>query len=406
MSLHQITIILAIIGVLLAIVTFFWGSSYSNSVSKNYSGTSNKSSMWKDFWIGIILIAIAIIFPAFGSGKYVLSQVILFFIWAAVVTQWNLVFGIAGIFTLAHMAVFTIGGYITGMIGLYLGWNLWAALPVGALGAVIFSFLLGTTIIRLKGPYVAIMTLAIAIVMQSLIVTDVECFIYKDLICYNFTGGAKGLFNYGDFGFKQWLGYKGRIYGEYYLALGLLVLGTLFSFFVIYSPLGTTFRSIRDNEICAESRGVNRIKYQLIVFTVSGIFTGLAGGVFAGIQTTIGPDSLSLTLLLFLLSMIVVGGRGSSWGPIIGAAALMLADTILRDFGSIRVAALSLIILLVMVFLPTGLIGLISNIFNWQPNNFNKNQNDRLNLNEFLKRSNSKYIKRGKWIKNYGEENE
>lgn len=404
MELYQISILITAVGILVAIVAYFWGTSRTENFISKATSDSRNTLLWRDFWIGIILVAFAIIFPAFGAGKYILGQVILFFIWAAVVTQWNLVFGFAGIFTLGHMAVFAVGGYITAMTGLYLGWSLWAALPVGALATVIFSFLMGATIIRLRGPYIAVMTLAIAIAMQKLIVSDVECFITKDLICYNFTGGAKGLFGYGGFGFKEWLGFKGRIYGEYYLALLLLILSTLFALYVIYSPLGSTFRSIRDNEICASSRGVNRVKYQLIVFTLSGIFTGLAGGVFAGLQTTIGPNILSLSLLLFLLSMIVVGGRGTNWGPLIGAAALMLADTVLRDLNELRVAGLSLIILLVMLFLPNGIVGLIGGIFNWRPKNNPSNNEGQHNLKQILRSNRSQFFKKGNWIKSFGDE--
>ncbi|WP_227268170.1 branched-chain amino acid ABC transporter permease [Roseobacter weihaiensis] len=328
---------------------------------------AKRREIWRDFWIGLGFVTIAVLIPLFDPGNYVLSQITLFFIWAAVVTQWNLVFGVAGVYSLAHMAVFAVGGYATGMMGLYAGWNLWAALPIGALAAVIASLLIGAANLRLRGPYVAIMTLAIAQVMYSLIITDVECFIYQGRLCLNFTGGSKGLIQYGDFGFRDLLGFKYRIWGDYYLSLVLLILGMLFSLFIIYGPLGATFRALRDNQICAEARGVDRVRSQLLVFALSGIFTGLAGGVYAGVQRTIGPDMLSTTLLLFLLSMMVVGGRGTKWGPILGAGALMLVDTTLRDFGQIRVAGLSLIILLVMIFLPRGLVGLVDDIFRWRP---------------------------------------
>jgi branched-chain amino acid transport system permease protein len=328
---------------------------------------SKRRAIWRDFWIGFVFVVIALLIPAFNPGNYILSQITLFFIWAAVVTQWNLVFGVAGVYSLAQMAVFAMGGYATGMMGLYAGWNLWAALPVGALAAVIASLLIGAANLRLRGPYVAIMTLAIAQVIYALIVTDVECYIYKGKLCLNFTGGAKGLIQYGDFGFKELLGFKYRVLGDYYLGFVLMLLGMLFSLFIIYGPLGTTFRALRDNRICAEARGVDRVRNQLLVFALSGIFTGLAGGVYAGIQRTFGPNVLSPTLLLFLLSMMVVGGRGTKWGPILGAGVLMLVDTILRDFGQIRVAGLSLIILLVMIFLPRGLVGLVADIFSWRP---------------------------------------
>ncbi len=363
---------------------------------------TRRRELWRDFWIGLAFCAVAVLIPVFQPGNYVLSQIALFFIWAAVVTQWNLVFGVAGVYSLAHMAVFAVGGYITGMMGLYAGWNLWAALPVGAIAAVIASFLIGAATLRLRGPYVAIMTLAIAQAMYALIITDVECFTYRGKLCLNFTGGAKGLIQYGDFGFRALLGFKMRLLGDYYLSLTLLVLGTLFAFFVIYGPLGATFRALRDNRICAEARGVDRIRNQLLVFALSGIFTGLAGGVYAGIQRTVGPDILSTTLLLFLLSMMVVGGRGTKWGPILGAGALMLADTVLRDFGLIRVAGLSLIILLVMIFLPRGLVGLVYDIFNWRPQSRWEPAEDRLDFREYQRARNPRKAGLGQWTRQSG----
>ena len=321
----------------------------------------------RDAWTGLVVFLAALLYPLLNPGNYALSQFALMFIWASVVTQWNLVFGIAGVLSLGHMAIFAVGGYATAMVGLYLNWNLWAALPIGALASVIASLLMGAATLRLRGPYVAIMTLAISQVLYSLITTDVECFIYKQQVCINFSGGATGLSRYGDFGFNQMLGFQHRVLGDYYLCLALLVVGSIFAFLVVYSALGATFRALRDNSICAEARGVDRVKYQLLVFGVSGVFTGLAGGIFAGINHSLGPDVLSPPLLLFVLSMMVVGGRGTKWGPILGAAALMLADIILRDLPEIRVAGLSLIIVLFMIFLPRGLAGLVHDIFQWRP---------------------------------------
>ena len=91
----------------------------------------DRRSMKRDVWAGLVLFAAALLYPLLNPGNYVLSQVALLFIWAAVVTQWNLVFGIAGILSLGHMAIFAIGGYATAMVGLYWHWSLWAALPSG-----------------------------------------------------------------------------------------------------------------------------------------------------------------------------------------------------------------------------------------------------------------------------------
>lgn len=327
---------------------------------------NTSSTLGIDIWVAIFALAAALLFPLLDPGNYVLSQATLFFIWATVATQWNLVFGIAGIITLGHMAVFAVGGYATAMLGLHLGWSPWATLPVSAIAAVIASLLMGAATLRLRGPYIAVMTLAIAQAVYSLIMTDVECFSMVNG-CQNLTGGARGLFNYGDFGFNDWLGYKYRTFGDYYLSLALLVLGMIAAFLITYSALGATFRALRDNRICAEARGVDRVYYQFVVFAAAGFCTGLAGGVYAGIQRTIGPEVLSIPLLLFILSMMIVGGRGTRWGPILGAGTLMLADTVLRDFPEYRNAALALFILLAMIFLPRGIAGLVSDIARWRP---------------------------------------
>ncbi|GAA0263640.1 branched-chain amino acid ABC transporter permease [Methylorubrum aminovorans] len=322
----------------------------------------------RDVWVGLALCLAAIVVPALGTSNYVLTQFTLFFIWAAVVTQWNLVFGIGGVITLGHMAVFAVGAYSTAMLGFYFKWSLWATLPIAAASGVAASLLMGAATLRLRGPYIAVMTLAIAQAANSLILTDVECFTTTATSgCQNLTGGARGLFNFGDFGFAQLLGYKHKILGDYYLALALLVIGTIFAFLIAYSAFGATFRALRDNRVCAEARGVDRVRFQFLAFAASGIFTGLAGGVYAGIQRTIGPDMLSIPLLLFILSMMIVGGRGTNWGPILGAAALMLADTVLRDFPQFRVAALAMFILLFMIFLPRGIAGLVADIVDWRP---------------------------------------
>ena len=102
--------------------------------------------------------------------------------------------------------------------------------------------------------------------------------------------------------------------------------------------------------------------------------------------------------------MIVVGGRGTNWGPLIGAATLMLADTVLRDLNELRVAGLSLIILLVMLFLPNGVVGLIGWIFNWKPKNNQSNTDGQKNLKQVLRSNRTQVFKKGNWIKSFGDE--
>ena len=120
-------------------------------------------------------------------------------------------------------------------------------MPVGAVAAVIFSVIIGVACLRLGGAYVALLTFAIAEAMYLLIITDTECFFREGVTCRNFTGGTRGLVNFGNFGFQQLLGYKYAAFGNYFLALALLALATAFSVFVIRGPVGTAFAALRDN---------------------------------------------------------------------------------------------------------------------------------------------------------------
>jgi branched-chain amino acid transport system permease protein len=313
----------------------------------------------RDVIVGFLILALLIVTPFIWPTRYVLGQFTLLFIWATVVTQWNLVFGLAGIFSLAQMALFAMGGYVTGMLGLYFGWSLWVAMFVGGFSAVLFSLLIGLACLRLRGAYVALLTLAIAQTMYLLIITDTECFFMDGVTCRNFTGGTRGLTKYGDFGFREMLGRKDFAYGNYFLALAVLAAATAFSIFIIRSPLGLAFRALRDSSVYAVSRGVSRFKYQMLVFAASAFFTGLAGAVYAGYFRVMGANTLYLPLLLFLLSMMVVGGLGSAWGPLLGVAALMLVDEVLKEAVGFRNIGLGLILIGFVVIWPKGIAGAI-----------------------------------------------
>ncbi|MSO69618.1 MAG: branched-chain amino acid ABC transporter permease [Alphaproteobacteria bacterium] len=328
------------------------------SLFKPLSQSVRPSTVRFDLSVGLPVLVLFAVIPVFTPSNYFLGQLILFFLWGTVVTQWNLVFGVGGIFSLAQMALFAFGGFVTGIMGLYLGWSLWAALPIAGIGSVLFSLLIGLACLRLRGPYVALLTLAIAQVMYLLIITDTDCFYMEGVTCRNFTGGTRGLAKYGDFGFRDILGAKWAV-GHYYMGLVMLALSTVMSISIIRGPLGLAFRALRDNPAYAVSRGLDRFKYQLIVFAMSAFFTGVAGGVYAGHFKVIGANVLYLSLLLFLLAMMIVGGIGRVWGPILGAAALMIADEGLKDYVEWRNIGLGLIIALFAMLWPQGIVGAV-----------------------------------------------
>ena len=319
----------------------------------------NKKLYNRDFVVGVILIILAIIIPFIFNTRYIIGQMTLFFIWATVVSQWNLVFGVAGIFSLAQMAIFAMGGYVTGMLALYLKWSLWVSMFFGGFAAVIFSILIGIACLRLRGAYVALLTLAISQTMYLLIITDTACFMRQGVTCRNFTGGTRGLARFGDFGFREILPYKYMAFGDYFLALTILIFAVIFSFYVIRSPIGMAFQALRDNPECAVARGISKFKYQLLVFSSSAFFTGLAGAAFAGHFRVMRANTLYLNLLLLLMSMLIIGGVGKEWGPLMGAGTLMIVDEILKEFVEWRLAGLGIILVLFIILWPKGLSGFV-----------------------------------------------
>lgn len=321
----------------------------------------------RDAAIGVILLCLFAAAPLLVTSKYWLGQAVLMFIWIGVVTQWNLVLGVAGIFSLAQMLVFAVGGYTSAMLSTHLELSPWLGLIGGGISAVVFGALIGASTLRLTGAYVALLTLAMASAVQSLIVMDTTCISFEGSVCQTLTGGASGLSRLPDFGFREMLGYKYAIVGNYYLALVLVLLGGIFGFLMINSPLGHAFCALRDNPVSAMSRGINRPKYQILVFSLSAFFTGLLGAFYAGHYRAFGPTVLDLPTLLFLMSAMIVGGVGRFWGPFLGVAVFMVFDELVKGYAEWRMVGVGLFTIICVIALPQGIAGLIERLDRTMP---------------------------------------
>jgi branched-chain amino acid transport system permease protein len=315
------------------------------------------SSGKRDIVLCVALTVLMACVPLLIHTRYIITQTTLFFIWAIVVTQWNLVLGVGGIFSLVQMALFAVGAYVTAMLGYYFAVPMIVAMPAAAFASVMVSVIVGLACLRLRGAYVALLTLAIAQVIYLVIVNDTECFTNPPSGCLPLFGGVRGFSRFGDLGFRSLLGSKWYI-AHYYVGLGLTALATLLSIIIIRGPLGLAFKALRDNPGYAMSRGVGKFKYQLWVFGLSAFFTGLSGAFYAVQFSVVGPIVFSFAILLFLISMIVVGGMGTVWGPLLGAAVLMLADEGMREVGDWRDIGLGLVLAGFVILLPNGIAGL------------------------------------------------
>lgn len=316
----------------------------------------------RDLMIALVLLIIAIAIPQYVTSRYYLGEIAMMFTWIIVASQWNLLFGVAGVFNLAHMVVFAWGGYVTAILGAHFGWSYWYAVPVGAISTILFATVIGAAALRLTGAYVALLTLAIAEVVRQLVISDTECFVMRGTTCVQFAGGASGLTGFGNFGTRPV--FRGDYaMADYYILLAVMTIVLILTYGLMRGPIGLGLRAMGSNARYATSRGINRFKFQMFVFGISALFTGLAGALHAGRIGSISPQGMmSLEQLLFIIGMVVVGGVGKFWGPIVGAILLSFVSEWMREFGDLRLIGQGLILAIVVVLMPTGIVGLVEKI--------------------------------------------
>ena len=289
-------------------------------------------------WI-LLLATVAglALLPWFASPTIVqfgISTLIL----ATLAQSWNIIGGYTGYPSFGNSVFYGLGIYGTAVAMVQYGLPFWVGMICGVALSVIFAVALGLPVLRLRGHYFAIATLALAQVMSAIVSNIKVAGANQGLVLPLFRGDK--LF--------------------YELALGLLVLATLTVFWLSRSRFGFGLISIREDEDAAAVMGVNTTLYKVIAFALSGLFTALAGGIHAYWITFIEPESaFDITLNVKMIIMAVFGGPGSVFGPIIGAFALSTVSEVLATkISSLAGLFFGVVIVVAVVFMPKGLMDL------------------------------------------------
>jgi len=287
----------------------------------------------------------------------------------------NIVVGFAGLLDLGYIAFYAVGAYCYALLasphfGLHLPF--WLILPIGAAVACLFGVLLGAPTLKLRGDYLAIVTLGFGEI--------VRIFLNNLSQPVNITNGPQGVtpidpFTLGAFSFSRsdtllGLNFSGPI-KYYYLLLLVLLAVIVVNLRLQNSRLGRAWVAIREDEVAAQSMGINTRNVKLLAFAMGASFGGVAGGMFAAMQGFISPESFVLVESIMVLSMVVLGGMGNVWGVILGAILLSFVPEILRYtvepvqkavFGRmliepevIRMLLFGLALVLMMLYRPAGL---------------------------------------------------
>ena len=330
-------------------------------------------------WIGIALIAVSLlalplVLAMAGTAWVRITNLAILFVLLSL--GLNIVVGFAGLLDLGYIAFYAVGAYVYALLasphfGLHLPW--WMILPIGAAVACIFGILLGTPTLKLRGDYLAIVTLGFGEIIRIFLNNLSEPF--------NLTNGPKGITTidsikvFGmDFGNTTRIGdfaMSGTI-KYYYFLLAVLLLVIVVNLRLQDSRIGRAWEAIREDELAARSMGINTRNMKLLAFAMGASFGGIAGGMFSSIQGFISPESFILTESVMVLAMVVLGGMGNIWGVILGAILLSFVPEILRYtvepvqrmlFGRsliepevIRMLLFGLAMVVMMLFRPAGLL--------------------------------------------------
>ena len=330
-------------------------------------------------WIGGALVAIALLLLPFalasvGTAWVRITNVAILFILLSL--GLNIVVGFAGLLDLGYIAFYAVGAYVYALLAsphFNLHLPFWVILPLGALVACGFGVLLGAPTLKLRGDYLAIVTLGFGEIIRI--------FLNNLSRPVNITNGPQGIARIDpiriggiDLGNSEtWLGltFSGPI-KYYYLLLLVLLAVIVINLRLQDSRIGRAWEAIREDEVAARAMGINTTRIKLLAFAMGASFGGLSGGMFASIQGFVSPESFGLTESVMVLSMVVLGGMGNIRGVIVGALLLSFVPELLRYtveplqkalFGKmliepevIRMLLFGFAMVLMMLFRPAGIL--------------------------------------------------
>ncbi|WP_207683575.1 ABC transporter permease subunit [Desulfonema magnum] len=303
----------------------------------------------------IAIAVFAVIFP-FVFSMYQTNIMITALIYVTIALGLNIVVGLAGLLDLGYVAFYAVGAYSYALLNYHYGLGFWTVLPIGAGLAALFGIILGFPVLRLRGDYLAIVTLGFGEIIRLVLENWNE-----------FSFGPSGIANIprpGFFGIDFSL--RGATIYIYFLMIGL----TLFTVFVVNrlqdSRIGRAWVALREDEVACQAMGIDKTKTKLTAFALGATWAGMGGVVFAAKTTFINPASFTIWESINILCIVVLGGMGSIIGVIIGAFVLILLPEYLRAFSEYRILLFGAVLVLMMVFRPGGIISNVRRTYKFE----------------------------------------
>lgn len=295
----------------------------------------------RNLWLGAALLA-AVLLPL-ALNKYYLDITITAGIYIVLALGLNIIVGLAGLLVLGYIAFYAAGAYAYAILSTQYHVSFFAALPAAAVLALLFGLALGVPTLRLRGDYLAIVTLGFGEIVR-IVLNNWD----------SFTGGPNGIMHIPKpsiFGLKL-----GSPVHLYFIVLAMILLASFVIDRLNNSRLGRALVAMREDETAARACGVNTVKLKLLAFSLSAMAAGMMGVVFAAKMSFVSPESFTFWESIMVLCMVVLGGMASIPGVILGAAALVALPEIFRQFQNYRMLVFGAAMVAMMIFRPQGLL--------------------------------------------------
>jgi branched-chain amino acid transport system permease protein len=295
------------------------------------------------------VLALAALFPLIATDQYLLHIGILVLFYAILATSLNLVLGYVGELSLGQTAFLGIGAYTAAILSSKFGFPIWVTIPLAGIISTVFGFAIGAVTLRLQGPFFVIVTLAFSEVLR--------------LIANNWVDLTNGPMGIAGIAQPAMLANATTLVGKqfyFYVALGLTAVALYLSYRFVYSSAGRAAVTVRENRYVAQSVGIRPFSYAMLAFVLGSLIAGLAGGFYAHYISFVGPEVFGFSFIATMIIVVLVGGKGTLIGPLVGALLITLLEEYLREAKELRLSIFGLIVMAIVIFLPNGLMGFLT----------------------------------------------
>jgi len=317
-------------------------------------------------WIAAAAITFAFVFPFTPvSNRYTVDVATAVLIYVMLGWGLNIVVGLAGLLDLGYVAFYAIGAYSYALLAVTFDWSFWVCLPLAGVFAASFGVLLGFPVLRLRGDYLAIVTLGFGEMIRIILINWYDVTRGPDGITgiprpsffgLPFTRSpAEGVTAFHEFFDLDYAGHH-RVIFLYFLILILALITNFFTLRIRKLPVGRAWEALREDEIACRSLGINPTSTKLTAFGIGAMFAGFAGSFFATRQGFISPESFTFIESATVVAIVVLGGMGSQVGVVIAAAVLILLPELGREFAQFRMLLFGAAMVMIMIWRPRGLL--------------------------------------------------